>query len=114
MRRNFYIEMVVTMMLIGASFVLGLMLKDNPISISDGHGLPVSNVELSRDGLVLTFDLAESHLQANLVRAYDRPPNLETATKLYADGDRLLFTSDEGDRLIVFQYTAPLVQRELP
>lgn len=93
-------------------FVAGYIgFKDN-INVGSDLGFPIENLELDPSGTVLTFDLGANHIRANLNEAYDRPPNLETATHIFLDGNELEFTDSENNRLfsnVHIRYVPPLI-----
>jgi hypothetical protein len=69
-------------------------------------GVPVEAVELDQSGLVLSLTLGNSEFQIELHKPQARPPRLESATRLYVDGDELVLVDSENKRLFEAQYTS--------
>jgi hypothetical protein len=91
------------LLLLGA--VIGILLVlvvTGGASLRDGNatqGIPIHDIELTEDGLTLTFYIGNQQWQATMKEAVSRPPNMSAAITMFIEGDELLFLNSESKNI---------------
>ncbi len=108
---NFAVYMIVVIICVSSIFVLGTVLGNSNTFPDKGAGLPISNLNLSEDGLVVTFSSGSTGYRISLETPKDRPPSLSSANELSLDGDKIIFTLD-GNVILTARHSSPITISE--
>ena len=106
---NFAVFTIVVIVI--SIFFLGSVLGGSNTFLDKGAGLPISNLNLSEDGLVVTFSSGSTGYRISLETPKDRPPSLSSANELFLDGDKIIFTLD-GNVILTARHSSPITISE--